>query len=93
MDCKGLLDEALVVAGGTPAVDARVGSDSGLDALVPQQLLDGFKATGLGVEQDFCAQVPELVWCENDASPSFEVGRDQPRNCHLAFRAAIGVDE
>jgi len=52
---EGLLDEALVVAGGTPAVDARVGPDSGFDALVPQQLLDGFEAAGLGVEQDFGA--------------------------------------
>ena len=38
------------MARGAPAVDARVIPDSSLEVFVAKQLLDGFEASGLGVE-------------------------------------------
>ena len=66
---ESFLNEMLVVASGSPAVDASVGPDCRAEAFVAQQLPDGFKAAGLGIEQHFRAQMTKLVCSEDDASP------------------------
>ena len=58
---------------------------------MPQELSYCFEAAGLGVEQDFCAQVAELVWCKHDASSSLQIIRDKPCDRRLALRTTIRI--
>jgi hypothetical protein len=51
--CDRLIYEALVMSGGTPAIDAGVGIRSSLGALVAEELSDDFKGSWRGIKLNF----------------------------------------
>ena len=73
-------------ARGSTAVDTGVCPDRGLDALVAEELFDSFERAGLGVEEDLCAEVAELMRGEHDAAPFSPIGHDQKATVSVIFR-------
>jgi len=88
----GLLDENLVVPVGAPAIHAGVGQGR-LEILMPENLLDAFKITGVGVEHDLGCEMPELMGRERDAGPAFRVRPDQVGDGALRLGSTAGMDE
>ncbi len=75
------------------AVDAGIGPDRGLDALVAEKLSDGFEFARFGIEHDLCAQVPKLVRGEHDTGTSPQIGHDQTRHSRLILWRAVDIHE
>jgi hypothetical protein len=78
---------------GPAAVDAGIGPDRGLDALVAKELFDNFKCARLGVEKDLRAQMPKLVWGEHDTGTPPQIIHNEPRHRHLPLWRPVDIHE
>ena len=69
------------------AVDAGIGADRGLDALVAENLFGGFEPTRVGIEYDLRAQMSELMRGEYDTGTPPEIIMISPATAAWFFGA------